>query len=455
MQNQIIIIALLVMYSSGVLAQFGPQQIINDTGLVPRYVQAADIDNDGDMDVVSAISGSDQIAWYENVDGQANFGPLQVIINTVQDVRFVGTADIDGDNDLDIITTCPGDDMVLWVRNEDGLGDFGGPQIVAADAVGANVCAAADLDGDGDVDMISANRNEDSVAWYRNTNGMGNFGSEIIISDSVLLARFILAEDVDGDGDIDVIAASSGLSKIFWYDNDGAGNFGVGQMLPGLASGTVSIFAEDLDGDNDIDILVAATTGDRVFWYENTDGLGTYSSENVITTETDSPQSVFAADLDEDGDIDVLSATFNGIIAWYENVDGQGTFGPQQIITTNAENARSVHAADLDGDGDNDVLSASIIGHKIAWYENLTILGVPENTSNTVVVYPNPTDDVIDIVTEATIKSLRMYNSAGLEVMVTLKDTHVIDMAKLSSGVYTLVVESENGARLSEKIIKE
>ena len=81
--------------------------------------------------------------------------------------------------------------------------------------------------------------------------------------------------------------------------------------------------------------------------------------------------SVYAADLDGDGDIDVLSVG-DGIIAWHENRDGAGDFGPQQVITTEADSARSVYAADLDGDGDIDVLSASRRDDKIAWYENLT-----------------------------------------------------------------------------------
>jgi len=64
----------------------------------------------------------------------------------------------------------------------------------------------------------------------------------------------------------------------------------------------------------------------------------------------------------------VLLASF-GKIAWYAN-DGTGHFGPQQVITTEADYAQSVYAGDLDGDGDLDVLSASWLDDKIAWYEN-------------------------------------------------------------------------------------
>ncbi|MEE9450112.1 MAG: FG-GAP-like repeat-containing protein, partial [Ignavibacteriaceae bacterium] len=73
--------------------------------------------------------------------------------------------------------------------------------------------------------------------------------------------------------------------------------------------------------------------------------------------------------MDGDGDIDVLSASYeDDKIAWYEN-DGNENFTPH-TITTGTDGARSVYAGDVDGDGDMDVLSASWNDDKIAWYEN-------------------------------------------------------------------------------------
>jgi hypothetical protein len=91
----------------------------------------------------------------------------------------------------------------------------------------------------------------------------------------------------------------------------------------------------------------------------------------VITIDSWEARSVYATDLDGDGDADVLSASqADDKIAWYENLGG-GNFGSQQVITTSADRAWSVYATDLDGDGDADVLSASFFDDKIAWYENL------------------------------------------------------------------------------------
>ncbi|MBL7788040.1 MAG: VCBS repeat-containing protein [Chitinophagales bacterium] len=86
----------------------------------------------------------------------------------------------------------------------------------------------------------------------------------------------------------------------------------------------------------------------------------TFGEQQLIEyTETNTPTDAHAADLDGDGDMDVLSASYiDNKIAWYEN-DGNGNFGLQQIITTATNGARSVYAADLDNDGDVDVLSAS------------------------------------------------------------------------------------------------
>ena len=85
-----------------------------------------------------------------------------------------------------------------------------------------------------------------------------------------------------------------------------------------------------------MDVLSAAYVGDKIAWYENTDGQGTFSTQKTITT-ADGPQSVYAADLDGDGDMDVITAIYGeNKIAWYENTDSEGTFSTQKTISTQA-----------------------------------------------------------------------------------------------------------------------
>ena len=75
--------------------------------------------------------------------------------------------------------------------------------------------------------------------------------------------------------------------------------------------------------------------------------------------------------MDNDGDLDILSASENDdTIAWYENDGAANPTFTKAVIATSADNALDVQVADLDGDGDLDIVSASSLDDTIAWYEN-------------------------------------------------------------------------------------
>ncbi len=193
-----------------------------------------------------------------------------------------------------------------------------------------------------------------------------------MISNAVDSARSVFGADIDGDGDLDALSASSSDNKIAWYENrlnEAAANFSPPRVISTAANRAYSVFAADLDGDGDPDVLSASNNDDKIAWYENVDGAGSFGPQQVITVDADGAASVFAVDMDGDGDFDVLSASnYDDSIAWYENMDGTGSFGPPQLISVTAEFANSVFAADLDGDGDADVIWGG--AERIAWAEN-------------------------------------------------------------------------------------
>ena len=81
---------------------------------------------------------------------------------------------------------------------------------------------ATDLDRDGRIDVLSASRADDKIAWYRNGGG-GNTWTEQAITTTADSARGVAVADIDGDGDPDVLSASNYDDRVAWYANDGNG----------------------------------------------------------------------------------------------------------------------------------------------------------------------------------------------------------------------------------------
>src|SRR5690606_15060847 len=135
-----------------------------------------------------------------------------------------------------------------------------------------------------------------------------------------------------------------------------------------------TVYAGDVDGDGDLDILGTASAAQTIAWWENTAGDGSAWTQHTVTNTLAGATLMHAADLDGDCDLDVLgTADTANTIAWGENTAGDGSAWTQHILSSAFLYTRSVYAADLDGDGDLDVLGTAISANTIAWWENETI----------------------------------------------------------------------------------
>ena len=456
MKNNYIIVLLILFIGVTAHAQFGPQQIITDNAITPKFAIASDLDGDGDRDVV--MSGWEGLAWYKNIDGLGTFSDKIIITEDLFNPRAIFATDIDGDGDMDLLgTSFDAIGLITWHENLDGQGTFGDTNLITNQASGAKDVHGADLDGDGDIDVLSASRGDNKVAWYENIDGQGTFSDQIIITDTADTVDTVSAADIDGDGDMDVIYGAAGLDNIAWFENtNGQGDFVVEHLVSNDVNGVESIFIVDVDNDGDKDII-SATFGDNTLdWFENLDGLGTYGPKQNIDTDLSSPLFVFTADLDNDNDADILAALAgDNSIVWYENL-GSSTFGEQQLISDQTEGARTVFAADLDGDGYKDVLSASIIDYKIAWYKNITYLGLEDKESQSVSLYPNPVETILYIKTEnnLTVNFIEVYDVLGSLVIQEKNTVDKVDLSLLNGGMYFIKLDTENGNTI-KIIIKE
>ena len=220
-------------------------------GLEPQGVTAGDVDGDGDLDFLTANATANTVSIRLN-DGNGAFTALA----SVPDVAVgsgpssVVLGDLDADGDLDLVALVPSTagGGVLHVQLNDGTSQFR-PDTVLGQQPGGSDVTLGDLDGDGDLDILTAalssgSRNQVSV--LRN-DGQARFQ----VSGSVFLSDYALSVrvgDVDADGDLDLLAVSTSLLTPFNVClNDGTGQFGLPVAMTVLAGEKLEL--GDVDGD--------------------------------------------------------------------------------------------------------------------------------------------------------------------------------------------------------------
>jgi len=365
-QSDVLVVADMVT----VKAPFAPAALVSGESNGPASVHAADLNGDELLDVLVAAQNDHEIAWHAQLpDG--TFGARQLVGGLAQP-RTVSAGDFDGDGDLDVLSASELQDELAWFENLDGQGTFGGRAIISLAADGPRAVRAADLDGDGRADALCASRFDHEVAWFRNEDGLGSFGPQQLLSSSVLAARAVDCADLDDDGDLDVLSAAEGDGQLAWYENlDGQGHFAPSALLPSVTSSAQDVHAADLDGDGDLDVLYASAADGRAGWIEHLDGQGSFSPQPHLLAPAPSARAVQAADLDRDGDLDVVVAQLGDYSSvWFENLDGAGGFALPQGVGVLAGAGSDVTLADLDRDGDADVIACTTLGDQVAWSEN-------------------------------------------------------------------------------------
>jgi hypothetical protein len=339
-------------------------------GNSPSWVTAADINGDGKIDLISmpGIGNNNSIIIFTN-DGLGDF--LFASSPGVGSApASVAAADVNGDGKLDLISANYGD-ATLSVLTNDGQGEF---VISGTYAVGNHVyCViAADVNGDGKLDLITANTADNTLSVLTN-DGLGGF----VTSGTYTVGNHpfsVIAIDINGDAKPDLVCVNALDNTITALTNNGSGSF--------VASGTYSVgqnpnqvTAADINGDGKPD-LITANYSDGTLTILTNDGNGGFGFSSTVQ-DVFGVRSVVAADVNGDGSMDLICVPgLNNSVTVFTN-NGTGGFFQLTNFPGPGSYPFSVVTADVNGDGRPDVICANVFGDSLTVLTNATQFPLP------------------------------------------------------------------------------
>ena len=313
----------------------------------PRFI---DWDHDGDLDVLVASQVSGEVSLYLFDAQSQTFSGRRAVLSNVPDIYELKTIDFDNDNDYDLLLVQRLKHDVLLVENKDGKFDADDViNVFSPRPAGGTTIRIADIDNDGDEDMVSAMRNSIS---YRLNNG-GQFGEAVVITDAAN-PEFELV-DLNDDGRLDIVTTVARIEFPAWIRQESDGSFSPIMVLAATKVSTEHFVTEDVDGDGIVDPgFVISTQLKRFLWLSRPENESDPWTANEFDFQAPRLFDIHLSDIDLDGDLDLLRSS-NGL-RWYKQLDNAGEFGPRIAIAGPRLSVSELVVGDYDQDGDVDYL---------------------------------------------------------------------------------------------------
>ncbi len=325
----------------------------------PMAIIAADIDLDGDIDILTANHSTENIVLLYN-DGSGAFYKYNSYFESPSGyANDLALLDIDNDGDLDLAVV----GGYLSILYNSGPGTFGNRLDIPVTG-GPVVVAAADINHDGYTDILTGNASTADIKVFYN-NQSGGVAAPVSIPATGQPYDFVTG-DLNNDGFIDIAAAGLSSVEVAVILNQRNGTFAspVDYITGNRPRG---IIIADLNHDFDADLAVAHDVDDNIVLLEN---LGSTFAIGPGYGTDEHPLAIKSADIDGDGDVDLITANIDtDNISLLKN-NGPGTFGPAAHYSAGIT-ARDVAMADFDGDGDLDIAAANYGSDNVSVFFNI------------------------------------------------------------------------------------
>ncbi len=300
-------------FSSSATINIGAASLPPDLQPEPESVAAADLNGDGKLELIEANFYYNTMLVLTN-NGKNVFAAATNVPPTGRGPVFVTTADVNGDGKPDIITVNNFDSNLSVLTNGGNLAFTASATLPAGS--GPAWVAAADLTGDGKVDLVCANYGtcgDGNTLTVFTGDGQGGFTASATLTVGYG-PTCVVAADINGDGKIDLISANQTSSSLSVLTNDGHGNFSLKATIPVYTPDCV--VATNLSGGTNID-LACVNDGDGYYGTVTVlinDGHGNFGTNTVIPVgklrNSYYPDTIAAADFNGDGKLDLVVANY-------------------------------------------------------------------------------------------------------------------------------------------------
>jgi hypothetical protein len=224
-------------------------------GQSPCWVTTADINGDGKPDLICATWQNSAVWVFTNIGGGAFvFNARYYVGTSSSQIASVMAADVNGDGKVDLVTANQRDNALYVLTNNgnDGFVASASYTVSSPLRIYPRSCIPMDVNGDGKVDLVCANSGTNTLLVLTN-NGSGIFGSNATYTVG-LYPYWVIAADVNGDGKIDLVSASEG-NTLSVLTNNGTGKFVLAASPQVGNGGQASVTAADLNGDGHLDLI--------------------------------------------------------------------------------------------------------------------------------------------------------------------------------------------------------